>query len=69
MQILKNKFNRMSVLQLKLDKTTYHTFGENYESGELRNWFKNVTIRKRKLLPLTSEDRLKNTPSIYLKFQ
>ena len=37
MQILKNKFNRMSVLQLKLDKTTYHTFGENYESGELRN--------------------------------
>ena len=69
MQILKNKFNRMIVLQLKLDKTTYHTFGENYESGELRNWFKNVTIRKRKLLPLTSEDRLKNTPSIYLKFQ
>ena len=59
----------MSVLQLKLDKTTYHTFGENYESGELRNWFKNVTIRKRKLLSLTSEDRLKNTPSIYLKFQ
>ena len=32
--------------QLKLDKTTYHTFGENFESGELKNKFKNVTIRK-----------------------
>ena len=32
--------------QLKLGKTTYHTFGENFESGELKNKFKNVTIRK-----------------------
>ena len=30
--------------QLKLDKTTYHTFGENFESGKLKNKFKNVTI-------------------------
>ena len=53
--------------QLKLDKTTYHTFGENFESGKLKNKFKNVTIWKRKLLPLTSEDRLKDIPSIFTK--
>ena len=53
--------------QLKLDKTTYHTFGENFESRELKNKFKNVTIRKKKLLPLTSEDRLKDIPSIYIE--
>ena len=44
---------------------TYHTFGENFESNKLKNKFKNVTIRKRKLLPLTSEDRLKDLRSIY----
>ena len=53
--------------QLKLDKTTYHTFGENFKSRELKNKFKNVTIRKKKLLPLTSEDRLKDIPSIYIE--
>ena len=53
--------------QLKLDKTTYHTFGRNFESGKLKNKFKNVTIRKRKLLPLTSEDRLKDIRCIYTK--
>ena len=42
-------------------------FGENFESNKLKNKFKNVTIRKRKLLPLTSEDRLKGLPSIYTK--
>ena len=50
--------------QLKLNKT-YHTFGENLENNELKNKFKNVTIRKRRLLSLTSEDRLKDLPSIY----
>ena len=50
--------------QLKLNKT-YHTFGENFESNKLKNKFKNVAIRKRKLLPLTSEERLKDLPSIY----
>ena len=56
--------------QLKLDKITYHTLAENFESGKLKNKFKNVTIRKRKLLPLTSEaseDRSKDIPSIYTK--
>ena len=40
-------------------------FGENFESNELKNKFKNVTIRKRRLLPLMSQDRLKDLPSIY----
>ena len=44
---------------------TYYSFGENFENKELKNKFKNVTVRKRKLLPLTSEDRLKDLPSIY----
>ena len=29
--------------------------------------FRNVTVRKRKFLPLTSEERLKDLPSIYTK--
>ena len=40
-------------------------FGENFESNELKNKFKNVTIQKRRLLSLMSEDRLKDLPSIY----
>ena len=40
-------------------------FGENFGSNKLKNKFKNVTIRKKKLMPLTSEDRLKDLPSIY----
>ena len=50
--------------QLKLKKT-YHTFGKNFESNKLKNKFKNVTIWKRRLLPLTSENRIKDLPSIY----
>ena len=50
--------------QLKLNETC-HTFGENFESNKLKNDFKNVTIRKSRLLPLTSEDKLKDLPSIY----
>ena len=63
-------FTKLVEDQLKLDKTTYHAFGENVDSSELKNKFKNVTIRKRKLLPLTSEaseDRSKDIPSIYTK--
>ena len=52
--------------QLKQNKT-YYNFGENFENKELKNNFKNVTVRKIKLLPLTSEDRLKQLPSIYAK--
>ena len=50
--------------QLKQNKT-YYNFGENFENKELKNKFRNVTVRKRKLLPLISEDRLKDLPSIY----
>ena len=50
--------------QLKTNKT-YHTFGENFESNKSENKFKDVTIWKRRFLPLTSEDRLKDLPRIY----
>ena len=52
--------------QLKQNKT-YHSFGENHENREFKNKFPYTTTRqrKRKLLPLTSEDRLKDLPSIY----
>ena len=33
----------------------------------MKNIIKNITIRKTKLLPLTSEDRLKDIQSIYTK--
>ena len=33
----------------------------------MKNKFKNITVRKRKLIPLTSEDRLKELRSIYSK--
>ena len=52
--------------QLKQNKT-YYNFGENFENKELKNKSRNVTVRKRKLLPLNSEDRLKDLPSIYTK--
>ena len=54
--------------QLKQNKT-YYNFGENFENKELKNKFKNVTVRKRKLLPLTSEDRLKSYQVFTRKFQ
>ena len=52
--------------QLK-QKETFYTFGQNFKNKQVKNKFKNVTVRKRKLLPLTSEDRLKEWPSIYSK--
>ena len=52
--------------QLK-QKQRYYSFGENYENKQAKSKFKNVTVRKRKLLTLTSENRLKELPSIYSK--
>ena len=46
---------------------SYYKFGENFEGNESINKFKNVTIRKRKLLSLTSKDRRKDFSSIYAK--
>ena len=54
--------------QLKQNKK-YYNFGENFENKQLKNKFKNVTVRKRKLLPLTSEDRLKSYQVFTRKFQ
>ena len=50
--------------QLKQNKKCYK-LDKKYENKELENKFKNITTRKRKMMPLTSEDRLKETPSIY----
>ena len=58
--------NTLITDQLITNKS-YYKFGENYEGNEVDNKFKNVTIRKRKLLPLTSEDRLQNLARIYAK--
>ena len=52
--------------QLK-QRETYYNFRDNFETKQTKNKFKNVTMRKRILLPLTSEDRLKELPSIYSK--
>ena len=52
--------------QLQKDKT-YYTFGENFENCNLHKKDKlnsNVTLQKRKSYPLTSEERLKDLPSI-----
>ena len=55
--------------QLQKDKTCY-TFGENFENYNLPKKDKlnsNITLRKRKLYPLTSEERLKDLPSIFIQ--
>ena len=51
---------------VKLNKT-YYNFRENFKEKKRNNKFKNFTFRKRKLLPLTSEYRLKDLPSISTK--
>ena len=50
--------------QLQADKT-YYTFGENFENSRLTKSRSNIIARKRKLYPLTSEERLKDLASIY----
>ena len=50
--------------QLQADKT-YYTYGENFENSRLKKHKSNITVRKRKLYLLTSEERLKDLPSIY----
>ena len=51
----------------QLKNKTDLSFGENYEKRKSKNKFPYNTTsqRKRKLLPLTSEERLKELPSIY----
>ena len=50
--------------QLQADKT-YYTYGENFENSRLKKHKSNITVTKRKLYLLTSEERLKDLPSIY----
>ena len=50
--------------QLKSNENSFE-FTQGYENRNHKNKFKNVTIRKKRLLPLTSEDRLKEMASIY----
>ena len=61
--------------QLK-NEENYFTFGENFQEFEpigntpkdekiRKNLYDYVTTRKRKLLPITSERRLKELPSLY----
>ena len=61
--------------QLK-NKENYFTFGENFQEFEpngntpkgkkiRKNTYDNLPTRKRKILPITSESRLKELPSLY----
>ena len=63
-QISHGWLNQLVEDQLKQNKK-YYKLDKEYENKELKNKFKNITTRKRKMTPLTSEDRLKETPSIY----
>ena len=76
------QLNQLTEDQIKLNKTAYQNFDNEYKGDQLKNKFKNVTTRKkRKLfstanyfplsaqddLSLASEDRLKDIASIYTK--
>ena len=49
--------------QIKLNDNSFN-FGQ-YDSGHQNNKFKNVTSRKKRLKPLTSENKLKEMSNIY----
>ena len=76
------QLNQLIEDQIKLNKTTYQNFDTEYRGDELKNKFRNVTTRKKRksfstanyfplsthdALSLTSEDRLRDTASIYTK--
>ena len=63
--------NQLIEDQLK-NNTISYSFGQDYENRKFSNKFPYITTRKRKLLNsyqklLTSEDRLKDLPSIFKK--
>ena len=82
-QLRSNKWlNQLIENQIKLNKTTYQNFGDEYKGNKLKNKFRNVTTRKKRksfstanyfplsshdALRLTSEDRLRDIASIYTK--
>ena len=57
----------MQLVEGQLKYKTDLSFGENYEKRKSKNKFPYNTTsqRKRELLPLTSEERLKELPNIY----
>ena len=74
--------NQLIEDQIKLNKATYQNFGTEYRGNELKNKFRNITMREKRksfstsnyfplsahnALPLTSEDRLRDIASIYTK--
>ena len=74
--------NQLIEDQIKLNKTTYQNFDTEYRGDELKNKFRNVTTRKKRksfstasyfplsahdALLLTSENRLRDIASIYIK--
>ena len=74
--------NQLTEDQIRLNKTTYQNFSDEYKGNKLKNKFRNVTtIKKRKsfstgdyfplsahdALPLTSENRLRDIASNYTK--
>ena len=74
--------NQLIEDQIKLNKTAYQNFGNEYRGDQLKNKFRNVTTRKKRKpfstanyfplsaqddLSLTSEDRLRDIASIYTK--
>ena len=79
-QFIENKLDKNSwikkLIDDQLNEENYFTFGENFQEFEpigntpkdekiRKNLYDNVTTRKRKLLPITSERRLKELPSLY----
>ena len=80
-QFIESKLDKNSWIKKLIDdqlknKENYFTFGENFQELEpigntpkdekiRKNPYDNVTTRKRKLLPITSERRLKELPSLY----
>ena len=57
----------LQLVEDQLENKTNYNFGKNYENRKYKYKFPYITTRqrKRKLLPLTSEDRSKDLPSIY----
>ena len=57
----------LQLVEDQLENKTNYSFGKNYENRKYKYKFPYITTRqrKRKLLPLTSEDRSKDLPSIY----
>ena len=83
-QFIENKLDKNSwikkLIDDQLNEENYFTFGENFQEFEpigntpkgeqnRKNPYDNVTTKKRKLLPITSESRLKELPTPQKRFK